>query len=162
MIEYLLHGDIVCASDGFFTDEKLYLNNIITRIGWRPFRNAVLIGDSGYQSLSWLLTPNVPQDLPIDGSERFLRRHKSTRQLVERSIGLLKSKFPSLNYLRLKTPQKCCRIILACITLHNIERITKYADTSFDNIDMDDGIIDQNFIDADHVVADIVAQFEAE
>lgn len=46
--------------------------------GWRPFENAILLGDSGYANLGWLLTPNIPADMPVIGQERYLRRHKST------------------------------------------------------------------------------------
>lgn len=47
------------------------------------------------------------------------RAHKQTRRIVECSIGILKERFPCLNHLRVK-PRKAGKIILACITLHNI------------------------------------------
>lgn len=81
--------------------------------------------------------------------------------MVECSIGILKSKFPCLNYLRLKTPEKCCKVILACITLHNIEIITKNKITSFESTEFSQHF-DQEFTSADDVLADIVAEFEAE
>lgn len=130
-------------------------------IGWRPFPNAILLGDSGYQNLSWLLTPNIPGDLPANGERRYLRRLRSTRQMVECSIGILKAKFPCLNYLRLKTPEKCCRVILACITLHNIQIITESKSTAYDRMEVNQ-YIEQDFTSGDDVLADIVAQFEAE
>lgn len=89
--------------------------------GWRPFQGAILLGDSGYGNRSWLITPNVPADLPPRGKEIYLRRHKSTRQVVECSIGMLKAKFPCLRYLRLKSVEQCARVILACITLYNVQ-----------------------------------------
>lgn len=82
--------------------------------------------------------------------------------MVECSIGILKTKFPCLNYLRLQTPEKCCRAILACITLHNIEIIMKYRMNSFENDHFNTGYIMQNFETGDDVLADIVAQFDAE
>lgn len=81
----------------------------------------MLLGDSGYPNKSWLLTPNVAADLPPNGVETYTRRHKSTRQVVECSIGMLKQKFPCLRLLRLKSPESCCRVILACVTLYNVE-----------------------------------------
>lgn len=74
---------------------------LLNWIGWRPFPGAIILGDSGYQNLSWLLTPNIPSDLPQNGQRKYLRRLKSTRQLTECSIGLLKNKFPCLHYLKL-------------------------------------------------------------
>lgn len=131
-------------------------------IGWRPFENAILLGDSGYQNLGWLLTPNIPTDLPVNGQERYLRRHKRTRQLVECSIGILKSKFPCLNYLRLQSSEQCCRVILACITLHNIQIATKH-DMDFENMGTRFPVQNiRNFHTGDEVLSQIVAEFEAE
>lgn len=79
------------------------------------------MGDSGYGNKSWLLTPNIAADFPPRGREIYMRRHKSTRQIVECSIGMLEAKFPCLRYLRPKSVEQCSRIILACITLYNIE-----------------------------------------
>lgn len=81
--------------------------------------------------------------------------------MVECSIGILKSKFPCLRYLRLKSPEKCCVVFLTCITLHNLE-ITKDRNISFENVYVNNGYNEQNFTTADDVIAEIVAQFEAE
>lgn len=131
-------------------------------LGWRPFKDAVLLGDSGYKNYPWLLTPNVSTDLPLEGKARYLRRQRSTRQMVECSIGILKSKFPCLHHLRLQSPKSCCRVILACITLHNMERITKSNDNSFGSMETSNGYIDREFTTAEDVLADIIAQSEAE
>lgn len=61
---------------------KLVITNLFSLTDWRPFENAILLGDSGYQNLNWLLTPNIPTDLPLEGSRRYLRRHRSTRQMA--------------------------------------------------------------------------------
>lgn len=83
--------------------------------------------------------------------------------MVECSIGILKSKFPCLRYLRLKSPQKCCLVILACITLHNLEITNQRRKVnSFENVYINAGYIEQSFTTADDVIAEIVAQFEAE
>lgn len=141
---------------------KPHLFSLDSTLGWRPFPNAILLGDSGYGMLPWLLTPNVPRDLPTNGARKYLRRLKNTRQLIECSIGILKEKFPCLNYLRFTTPEKCCHIILACITLHNIEIITKNTIRSFESVDLSGEYINDNLTSADDVLADIVAQFETE
>lgn len=53
--------------------------------------------------------------------------------MVECSIGILKAKFPCLNSLRLKMPEQCCYVILACIILYNVQNITKRNSNLFEN-----------------------------
>lgn len=89
--------------------------------GWRPFPGALLLGDSGYPLLGWLLTPVTRPGFSDDGIRRYLRRHKSTRCIVECAFGILKEKFPCLNELRLR-PEVAGRVILSCMTLHNIQK----------------------------------------
>lgn len=90
--------------------------------GWRPFPHAVLLGDSGYGLRKWLITPNIPVEIPrTNALARFLRAFKSTRRLVENALGILKEKFPCLNHLRMQ-PVSACNIILSCIILHNIHK----------------------------------------
>lgn len=55
------------------------------------------------------------------GARRYLVRLKSTRQLIECSIGILKEQFPCLNHLRLRKPEACSKVFLMCVTLHNIQ-----------------------------------------
>ncbi|KAK0148240.1 hypothetical protein N1851_011850 [Merluccius polli] len=45
----------------------------------------------------------------------YSRAHKTTRAVVERGIGQLKRRF----HMRL-TPDKVCKVIIACAILHNI------------------------------------------
>ncbi|KAF2883265.1 hypothetical protein ILUMI_22907, partial [Ignelater luminosus] len=54
---------------------------------WRHFPGALLLGDSGYPLLSWLMTPVVQAGANAVGSQRYLRRHKSTRRLIECAFG---------------------------------------------------------------------------
>lgn len=88
---------------------------------WRPFPGAVLLGDSGYPLLRWLMTPIEQGGVPAAGIRRYLRRHKSTRSVVECSLGILKEKFPCLNQLRLH-PRVAAHVFLSCITIHNIQK----------------------------------------
>ena len=66
----------------------------------------------------------TPIQHPIDeAEERYNVAHKQTRQCVERSFGLLKQRFRCLHRdggnLTFE-PGKCCKIVVACMVLHNM------------------------------------------
>ncbi|KAF2891122.1 hypothetical protein ILUMI_15051 [Ignelater luminosus] len=88
---------------------------------WRPVPGALLLGDSDYPLLSWLMTPVVQAGANAVGSQRYLRRHKTTRRLIECAFGQVKLKFQCLNYFRRK-PEVASEIILARVTLHSIQK----------------------------------------
>ncbi|XP_067658811.1 putative nuclease HARBI1 [Haliotis asinina] len=77
-----------------------------------------LLGDSGYPSKRWLLTPFLR---PEPGSQaRYNRAHKITRSCVERGIGQLKRRFGVLHGEIRQSPERTCKIIMAGAVLHNI------------------------------------------
>ncbi|KAM7307004.1 putative nuclease HARBI1 [Ixodes scapularis] len=81
--------------------------------GWLP-------GDAGYSVQPWLMTPiRAPKDEP---EEEYNEALTKTRQVIERTFGLLQSRFRCLDksggVLQYK-PQICCRITVACVVLHN-------------------------------------------
>ena len=88
--------------------------------GWRPFPNAVILGDSGFPLSDWLIPPltSGPRSLSTD---RFLRAHKSTRRIVENAFSVWKELFPCLNYLRME-PLHAAKVIMATAVLHNIQK----------------------------------------
>ncbi len=63
------------------------------------------------------MTPMFGANL-TDDEERFNRRHKKTRRLVESAFGLLKQRFGCLDFLR-QEPSFSAKIINACVALHN-------------------------------------------
>ncbi|KAJ1204394.1 hypothetical protein NDU88_008172 [Pleurodeles waltl] len=79
------------------------------------------VGDSGYAKLSWLLTP--VRNPRTRAEEHYNEAHGCTRRIIERTFGLLKTRFwclhltgGSLYY----SPKKVCQIIVACCMLHNL------------------------------------------
>ncbi|CAC5367254.1 HARBI1 [Mytilus coruscus] len=80
-----------------------------------------LIGDSGYPLRPWLLTPVL--NPTTRNQQRYNASHMKTRSVVERSFGVLKSRFrckdASAGTLLYRT-LKCCDIFIAVAVLHNM------------------------------------------
>jgi len=99
-----------------------YNSNALTPFNMKPSYYLVLlvVGDSGYPLEPWLLTPvSAPTS---HGQESYNAAHTKTRSVVERSFGLLKSRFRCLDKsggTLLYKPDKTCRIVVACFVLHN-------------------------------------------
>ena len=82
------------------------------------FGNSYLLGDNGYACKLHLLTPFLNPNTP--SQEAYNHSHKSTRNSIERSFGILKKRFPCLHFgLRNKMETSLC-IIVACFVLHNM------------------------------------------
>lgn len=86
--------------------------------GWRPFPNAVILGDSAYPLKDWIVPPLLNPNTPAE--ERFNVAHKRTRRLIENAFGILKERFACLHQGLRVQPMYACEIIKACCTLHNI------------------------------------------
>ncbi|XP_049301914.1 putative nuclease HARBI1 [Bactrocera dorsalis] len=84
-------------------------------------RNAWLLGDAGYPLQPWLMTPyrSVSQGSP---QSNYNMRHSTTRNIVERTIGVLKNRFRCLLGARELhySPHKVSQIINVACALHNI------------------------------------------
>nr|XP_054921826.1 putative nuclease HARBI1 [Dermacentor andersoni] len=96
-----------------------------------------LLGDSGYPLEPWLLTP-VPGHPPVHTAEgQYNTAHAAMRSVVERCIGLLKSRFRCLQRYRtlLYEPERAANIVAACAVLHNL-RLSE-GDESGDDSDDD-------------------------
>jgi hypothetical protein len=82
------------------------------------FENGVLIGNSGYACLPYLMTPYSE---PVTQSERrYNRALKVTRSLIERTFGVLKRRFHVLHSENHMSPDRVCTVVVACCILHNI------------------------------------------
>ena len=95
------------------------------------FENGVLIGDSGYACLPYLMTPYPEPGNPPQ--RRFNRALRITRSIIERTFGILKRRFHILHSEVRITPERVCTITIACCILHNIaidnnEPIPEYED----------------------------------
>lgn len=82
---------------------------------------AKLLGDCGYGIEPFLLTPY--RDPHYNSREyKFNLAHSSARNIVERTIGVLKSRFHCLMSTLHYHPEKVVKIVNTCCALHNICR----------------------------------------
>lgn len=95
--------------------------------------DGILLGDSGYQCKTWLLTPFTN---PQNAAERnYNRAHTGTRNIIERTFGNWKRRFHCLHGELRYTPRKACAIIAATAVLHNIAKMRNLPDFEEDFID---------------------------
>ncbi|CAG9862688.1 unnamed protein product, partial [Phyllotreta striolata] len=108
-----------------------------------------LIGDSGYPLEPWLFTPFInPQ---IESEELFNNLLTSTRNVIERTNGILKGRFRCLSRHRtlIYHPIKAANIIYTCCVLHNIA-IEANLDLPENEIEYDE--VNDNFPQEDAIV----------
>lgn len=79
-------------------------------------------GDSGYPLEPWLMTPVPGRPAVSTPAGRYNAAHASMRSVVERCIGLLKSRFRCVQKHRVlyHHPRIAGTIVAACAVLHNI------------------------------------------
>ncbi|KAJ1216532.1 hypothetical protein NDU88_004133, partial [Pleurodeles waltl] len=77
--------------------------------------------DSAYAVYLFILTPYLNPATP--GERRYNAAHRMTHRVLERTFGLLKSRFRclhkscgALQY----SPENTCKIVATCAMLHNI------------------------------------------
>ncbi|XP_069192090.1 putative nuclease HARBI1, partial [Procambarus clarkii] len=106
----------------------------------------IYAGDSGYPLQHNLLTPFTNPENPPE--ELYNRSHARTRVVIEKTFGVLKSRFRclhrsggSLQY----EPDKCAKISVACMLLHNycIEQRIPLEEIIDDDFIMNENVEDQ-------------------
>lgn len=100
------------------------------RTGDRTYR---LLGDCGYGIEPFLLTPyRNPQ---FNSQQyKFNLAHSAARNIVERTIGVLKNRFRCLLGTLHYNPEKVVKVINVCCALHNICRHYKIVHNEDDTI----------------------------
>ncbi|XP_066585344.1 putative nuclease HARBI1 [Prorops nasuta] len=115
--------DIVARWPGSSHDATIFNNSVIkARFESGEFGNGLLLGDSGYPNMPYLMTPLTNPNTPAEilYNEAQIR----TRTMVERAFGIWTRMFPALSKgTRFKTANKTMDIIMACAVLYNIIRM---------------------------------------
>ncbi|KAH6925239.1 hypothetical protein HPB50_002449 [Hyalomma asiaticum] len=131
---YALNVMVVCDADlhilvidprfpGSYHDSWVWQRNPLReQLASQLESGEYVLGDSGYLLETWLLTP-IPGNLAPGTPEcEYNKEHNSTRNVVGRCIGVLKSRFRRLQRYRafLYKPDQAVGIVSACAALHNI------------------------------------------
>ena len=111
--------DVVTRWPGSTHDAHIFQNSsVYMRFENGEMGNGILLGDSGYPSQRYLLTPiHNPEG---QAENLYNESQIRTRNVVERTFGIWKRRFPVLSVgirCRLNLAQ---RIVVACAILHNI------------------------------------------
>jgi hypothetical protein len=110
--------DLVVRRPGSCHDSRVFDNSSIRARLEEGLVQGILIGDSGYLSREYLLTPILrPANV---AEERYNLSHIRTRNIVERAIGVWKQRFPCLRRGLGNSLGNVCAIICAVGVLHNI------------------------------------------
>lgn len=157
--EHSVNAMMVCGADlrfvfcsarwpGSVNDGRVFRNSALAHRledGWRPFPACVILGDSGFPNLPYLITP-LPNPITV-GEQLLNRKHKSTRRLVENSFALLKERFRCLLVPLPFEPTFSCETIKCCVVLHNI--VTEPKDAEEEHIFLADPNIEQSEVESD-------------
>jgi nuclease HARBI1 len=110
--------DVVVRWPGSTHDSRVFDNSAVKarfEAGQLP---GILLGDSGYPCLPYLMTPFLnPLTRP---QQRYNRAHKRTRNLIECAFGVMKRRFPCLTKGLATKLRTSVSIIVACTLLYNI------------------------------------------
>ncbi|XP_055909615.1 putative nuclease HARBI1 [Eupeodes corollae] len=108
------------SHDSFVFSLSAYRRHLVQK--WNDGdRRSWLLGDSGYTLEPWMMTPY--RSAQEGGQEEhFNTIHSKCRNIVERTIGVLKSRFRSILGARQLhySPEKAIQITNVCAALHNI------------------------------------------
>ncbi|XP_030047944.1 putative nuclease HARBI1 [Microcaecilia unicolor] len=114
--------DVVTRFLGSCHDSYILSNSALgKKFAEGRFPKGWLLGDAGYGCKPWLLTPvPIPRS---DAEKRYNESHISTRCTIERTFGVLKSRFRCLHISSGSLQHslvKFADIMLVCCMLHNI------------------------------------------
>uniref|UniRef100_A0A672ZN21 Putative nuclease HARBI1 n=1 Tax=Sphaeramia orbicularis TaxID=375764 RepID=A0A672ZN21_9TELE len=130
-----LNVQVVCDSHGVITnivakypgsahDSFILRNSVLfSKLRDGEYGDGLILGDSAYPLRPYLLTPVLNPTTP--GEHRYNAAHIRTRNTVEGTFGVLKSRFRCLDCTGgalLYSPENVAQIMVVCCVLHNIAK----------------------------------------
>lgn len=121
----------VCREDMRFThcfagwpgschDSRVLKNTDLFQNAQHLCQGGHLIGDGGFPLKEWLMTPFRDNGHLTDRQKHYNYCLSSTRQVIERSFGLLKGRFRRLQNIDVCTVQAAVEVCISGCILHNI------------------------------------------
>lgn len=112
-------SNIVARWPGASHDQTIFnISNLKMQLERGDYGPFILLGDSGYSNTRYLTTPILNCLTPVH--QLYNESHIGTRNVIERTFGVIKRRFPVLSFgMRVKL-ETVKLIIIACAVLHNI------------------------------------------
>jgi len=111
--------DCVARWPGATHDQRIFNESTLCRRLERgDFGCGLVVGDSGYENRSYLVTPLLSVNTP--GQNLYNEATIRTRNPVERKYGVMKRRFPVLAMKMRGSLRRCIATIVAVMILHNI------------------------------------------
>lgn len=114
--------NIVARWPGASHDQTIFnASHLKRRLEAGEFANYLIVADSGYRNTTYMVTPFLPNAINSPEKELFNISQIRTRNVVERSYGIWKRRFPVLSTgIKLRKMETVMGVIVACAILHNI------------------------------------------
>ncbi|XP_041470028.1 putative nuclease HARBI1, partial [Lytechinus variegatus] len=132
--------NVVARWPGSTHDSRILQNSRLYRKYNNGELKGIILGDSGYPLMTWLMTPILNPQTPEE--QAYNNAQCKTRSIIEQVNGQLKNKFRCLlgHGLQIR-PNRACNIITACCILFNISK--RFRQPAADDNE-DDHMIDDN------------------
>uniref|UniRef100_A0A668A926 Putative nuclease HARBI1 n=1 Tax=Myripristis murdjan TaxID=586833 RepID=A0A668A926_9TELE len=118
----LLVTNVEARWPGSVHDSRIFRESLLGHQLEQGLFDGLLVGDRGYPCARNLMTPYPDPATP--SQSRFNVALGKCRVRIEMTFGVIKSRFNCLRGLRVR-PERACKIIAACVVLHNIAIIRK-------------------------------------
>uniref|UniRef100_A0A667XP17 Putative nuclease HARBI1 n=1 Tax=Myripristis murdjan TaxID=586833 RepID=A0A667XP17_9TELE len=118
----LLVTSVEARWPGSVHDSRIFRESLLGHQLEQGLFDGLLVGDRGYPCTRNLMTPYPDPATP--SQSRFNVALGKCRVRIEMTFGVIKSRFNCLCGLRVR-PERACKIIAACVVLHNIAVIRK-------------------------------------
>jgi len=114
--------DIVARWPGSTHDSTIFNNSRIKSLfEANRFNDGLLLGDSGYPNLSYLMTPLLNPTTAAEQMKLYNEAQIRTRSKIERCFGIWKRRFAVLSIgSRFETVERILPIVIATAVLYNI------------------------------------------